>query len=98
LKKLEGSGFVCGLQLDDTSDSREAVINCNACVKAKATQSPLPANEKTESELLALVHSNLLDFSKLTHSGARYVMTFVDNYSRLLHIELSRRRVQFSLV
>jgi hypothetical protein len=92
LKKLEGSGFVCGLQLNDTSDSREAVINCDVCVKAKATQLPFPANKKTASELLAPVHSDLLNFSKLTHSGARYIITFVNNYSRLLHVELLKKK------
>jgi hypothetical protein len=42
------------------------VINCDACVKAKATQLPFPVNKKTASELLALVYSDLLNCSKLT--------------------------------
>lgn len=59
LKKLDGSGFVCCLQFVDTSDRREAVINCNA---------------------------------KLTHGRACYIITFINNYSCLLHVKLLKKK------
>ncbi|SGZ28049.1 BQ5605_C026g10262 [Microbotryum silenes-dioicae] len=81
LKKLAASGQVEGL--DWTYSDLECVgFTCNACLASKAHRLPFPPSSFHASEPLALVHSDVLSFPEESFSHKRYLVTFVDDFSR----------------
>ncbi|SGY62767.1 BQ5605_C007g04732 [Microbotryum silenes-dioicae] len=81
LKKLAASGQVEGL--DWTYSDLECVdFTCNACLTSKAHRLPFPPSSFHASEPLALVHSDVLSFPEESFSHKRYLVTFVDDFSR----------------
>ncbi|SGY29518.1 BQ5605_C002g01060 [Microbotryum silenes-dioicae] len=81
LKKLAASGQVEGL--DWTYSDLECVdFTCNACLASKAHRLPFPPSSFHASEPLALVHSDVLSFPEELFSHKRYLVTFVDDFSR----------------
>ncbi|SGZ05231.1 BQ5605_C032g11117 [Microbotryum silenes-dioicae] len=81
LKKLAASGQVEGL--DWTYSDLECVdFTCNACLASKAHRLPFPPLSFHASEPLALVHSDVLSFPEESFSHKRYLVTFVDDFSR----------------
>ncbi|SGZ06990.1 BQ5605_C031g10985 [Microbotryum silenes-dioicae] len=81
LKKLAASGQVKGLDWT-YSDSECAEFTCNACLASKAHRSPFPSLLSHAAEPLALVHSDVLSFPEESINHFRYLVTFVDDYSR----------------
>ncbi|SGY28317.1 BQ5605_C080g12972 [Microbotryum silenes-dioicae] len=81
LKKLAASGQVKGLDWT-YSDSECAEFTCNACLASKAHRSPFPLSLSHAAEPLALVHSDVLSFPEESINHFRYLVTFVDDYSR----------------
>ncbi|SGY47835.1 BQ5605_C001g00580 [Microbotryum silenes-dioicae] len=81
LKKLAASGQVKGLDWT-YSDSECAEFTCNACLASKAHRSPFPSSLSHAAEPLALVHSDVLSFPEESINHFRYLVTFVDDYSR----------------
>ncbi|SDA05397.1 BZ3501_MvSof-1269-A2-R1_Chr12-1g03381 [Microbotryum saponariae] len=57
---------------------------CNACLSAKGHCLPLPDSDSHSSERLGLVHSDVLSFPERSLTGKRYLVTFLDDYSRKL--------------
>ncbi|SGZ31712.1 BQ5605_C045g12237 [Microbotryum silenes-dioicae] len=80
-KKLAASGQVKGLDWT-YSDSECAEFTCNACLASKAHRSPFPSSLSHAAEPLALVHSDVLSFPEESINHFRYLVTFVDDYSR----------------
>ncbi|SGY35039.1 BQ5605_C002g01719 [Microbotryum silenes-dioicae] len=81
LKKLAASGQVEGL--DWTYSDLECVdFTCNACLASKAHRLPFPPSSFHASEPLALVHSDVLSFPEESFSHKRYLVTFVNDFSR----------------
>ncbi|SGY45142.1 BQ5605_C001g00252 [Microbotryum silenes-dioicae] len=81
LKKLAASGQVEGL--DWTYSDLECVdFTCDACLASKAHCLPFPPLSFHASEPLALVHSDVLSFPEESISHKRYLVTFVDDFSR----------------
>jgi len=57
------------------------------------TRSPFPKASKRESELLEIIHSDLYGPMRVKSNGkARYVVTFIDDYSKWCEIRLLRRK------
>ncbi|SGY81030.1 BQ5605_C009g05443 [Microbotryum silenes-dioicae] len=81
LKKLAASGQVEGL--DWTYSDLECVdFTCNACLASKAHRLPFPPSSFHASEPLALAHSDVLSFPEELFSHKRYLVTFVNDFSR----------------
>ena len=56
---------------------------CQACVEGKKKRDPFPPREIQTMEKLQLVHSDLCGPMQTTSfGGARYFVTFIDDYSR----------------
>lgn len=55
---------------------------CEGCVFGKQHQYPFPKGRALrETTPFELVHSDLMSFSTLSFSGAKYELTFIDDFS-----------------
>jgi transposase InsO family protein len=88
LEKLEN--MINGLNL------KEVPIHhvCEACIEGKQQRTFFPKVEATKaSKLLEHVHSNVCGPMKTTsRGGARYFVTFIDNFSRKSHVYLLKAK------
>ena len=50
------------------------------CALGKLHQRSFPKNPKRSSEILGLIHSDLLELPTLLYSKYKWVITFLDNY------------------
>ncbi|SCZ95509.1 BZ3500_MvSof-1268-A1-R1_C115g00626 [Microbotryum saponariae] len=66
------------------SDEEVEKFVCNACLSAKGHRLPFPDSDSHSSERLGLVHSDVLSFPERSLTGKRYLVTFLDDYSRKL--------------
>ncbi|SCV71301.1 BQ2448_2889 [Microbotryum intermedium] len=66
------------------SDEEVEKFVCNACFSAKGHRLPFPDSESHSQERLGLVHSDVLSFPERSRTGKRYLVTFLDDYSRKL--------------
>ncbi|GJS35543.1 zinc finger, CCHC-type containing protein [Tanacetum coccineum] len=61
---------------------------CQTCMHTKITRLPFPTIQRS-SKILELVHSDVCDLHATpTISGKKYFATFIDDYSRNLHVVL----------
>ncbi|SCZ99308.1 BZ3500_MvSof-1268-A1-R1_Chr7-2g09478 [Microbotryum saponariae] len=81
LKKLAASGQVEGLDWP-YSDFECDDFTCNACLASKAHRLPFPSSSSHAAEPLALVHSDVLSFPEESLGHKRYLVTFIDDFSR----------------
>jgi hypothetical protein len=67
---------------------------CQCCLKGKMTRKPFPRESKSRAaEILDLVHSDLCGpMAVTTPSGNRYVLTLIDDFSRLTVIYLLKQK------
>ncbi|SCV72356.1 BQ2448_3893 [Microbotryum intermedium] len=81
LRKLANSNQVKGIEwtysADDCND-----FQCDACMASKAHKLPFPLSKSHTSLSLGLVHLDLLMFPEPSVSGRRYLITFIDDFSR----------------
>ncbi|GAA6025248.1 hypothetical protein JCM10207_006239 [Rhodosporidiobolus poonsookiae] len=89
LKSLAASEHVTGL--DATTASVDG-HTCNVCHVSRSSRLPFPRSESETSSRLELVHSDILAINVPSLGGRRYVVTFVDDYSRMLWVEPLARK------
>ncbi|GAA5920688.1 hypothetical protein JCM6882_006533 [Rhodosporidiobolus microsporus] len=90
VKTLARSKDVTGLEM--RGDGVDPHSSCNTCHIARSSRLPFPLSERQTTERLELVHSDLLAINVSSIGGRRYVVTFIDDYSRMLWVEpLSRK-------
>jgi hypothetical protein len=67
---------------------------CEAYIEGKHQRTSFPKDETTRaSKLLELVHSDVCGPMKTTsHGGARYFVTFIDDFSKKTHVYLLRAK------
>jgi hypothetical protein len=67
---------------------------CEACIEGKQQRTSSPKDEATKaSKLLELVHSDVCGPMKTTScGGARYFVTFIDDFLRKTHVYLSKAK------
>jgi transposase InsO family protein len=67
---------------------------CEACIEGKQQRTSFPKDEVTKaSKLLELVHSDVCGPMKTTsHGGARYFVTFINDFSRKIHVYLLKAK------
>ncbi|SGY53860.1 BQ5605_C006g03811 [Microbotryum silenes-dioicae] len=66
------------------SDEEVEKFVCNACLSAKGHHLLFPNSDLHSSERLGLVHSDVLSLPERSLTGKRYLVTFLDDYSRKL--------------
>lgn len=78
------AGAVDGVNFTD--DDSE-ITNCETCSKGKQVKATFKASETESSEILKLVHSDLMGPQRTRSLGhAVYLLTFVDDYSRKVFV------------
>ncbi|CAF4946395.1 unnamed protein product [Pieris macdunnoughi] len=71
----------------DIESSREEHVVCNTCLKGKQTRQPFKHAGTRASALLELVHSDVCGpMEEKSLGGARYYVTFVDDWSRKVFV------------
>ena len=90
LKSLARSEHVKGLEVA-TQGSGEP-RPCNTCHLSHASRLPFPRSDRQTTELLELVHTDVLSINVPSYGGRRYVVTFVDDHSRMLWVEALARK------
>ncbi|SCZ92992.1 BZ3500_MvSof-1268-A1-R1_C076g00401 [Microbotryum saponariae] len=81
--KMVAAGLLEGLRAGYSDEEVEKFV-CNACLSAKGHRLPFPDSDSHSSERLGLVHSDVLSFPERSLTGKRYLVTFLDDYSRKL--------------
>jgi len=80
-------------QIKLKNDSEDLIRNCVACIEAKAIKQDRPRGSRPTEEIpLAKVHSDVLAMPSSTHSGKKYVISFLDDSSRYAKIELLEKK------
>ena len=73
-----------------------SVIQCEACIKGKAHRTAMPqvATHRAKKPV-DLIHSDVCGPMKVPSlSGARYFVTFIDDYSRYIVIKLMKSKAE----
>ncbi|SGY53672.1 BQ5605_C006g03788 [Microbotryum silenes-dioicae] len=83
IQKMVAAGLLEGLG-GGYSDKEVEKFACNACLSAKGHRLPFPDSDSHSSERLGLVHSAVLSLPERSLTGKRYLVTFLDDYSRKL--------------
>ncbi|SCZ94906.1 BZ3500_MvSof-1268-A1-R1_C051g00207 [Microbotryum saponariae] len=83
IQKMVAAGLLEGLRAGYSDEEVEKFV-CNACLSAKGHRLPSPDSDSHSSERLGLVHSDVLSFPERSLTGKRYLVTFLDDYSRKL--------------
>lgn len=66
---------------------------CDACTMGKLRQYPSTSSFHRASRILDIVHSDIIGpINPATTSGFRYILTFVDDYTRFNHVYLLKNK------
>lgn len=66
---------------------------CDVCLKAKQTRLPFPKSSGTSRNVLDLVHTDVCGpMQTISPSGKRYMLTFIDDFSRYTVVYLLREK------
>jgi len=94
-KKLVTEGLVSGVEL--RPDGEELTF-CASCIFAKASRKPVPKGRDPAHRATAFgeeVHSDIWGPARIQTLGHRhYYVTFTDDFSRLTHLHLLRRKAE----
>lgn len=78
LQESDRKGNIRGTTLKKLSDN----VNCEVCIEGKMTRSPFPVRTERSSESLEIIHSDVWGPARvISNSGARYFITFIDDFS-----------------
>lgn len=79
---LKMNKLVTGMNLGESLDL-SVVKNCQVCSEGKQHVLPFPSSETSSTDILQLLHSDVVGPMETQSIGkARYLLTFVDDYSR----------------
>lgn len=90
LKHMARNNLVQGMQIGDA----EKLSPCEICLSEKQTRKSFPksSGERTK-DVLEIVHSDVCGpMRTASHSGARYFVTFTDDYSRYCEIFVLKQK------
>lgn len=76
-------GAVTGMKFPNANIG---LSNCKICAKGKQSRLPFERSKRKTKQVLDLIHSDLVEMEKLSIGGARYLLTFVDDFSKKLFI------------
>jgi hypothetical protein len=85
IRRAAGSGAITGI---DFTGHKKA-NNCRTCLLQKATRRPLKGSlTKNASAIGDVIHTDIAGPLPPTLSGYKYVLSFIDGKTRLMHIYL----------
>ena len=90
LAKLKDQNMVEGISVSaaDFKLKRQGKPFCEPCTLAKQHRLPFPTSDSKSSSQLELVHMDVCGpLQEESTGGARYLATFIDDYSKLAHVE-----------
>lgn len=89
IKRIASRNIVKGTKLSNTE-----MLNCPGCIIGKGHRKPFPKNKsRTSSRLLQLVHTDVMGpFEIRTLGGSRYVITFIDDFSKCCYLYLMKSK------
>lgn len=90
IRELHKKKMVKGLEIDDLHDSKD--MRCEVCPRAKLTQSHFAPSTSKATRPMELVHSDVMQMPVPSLGGARYVVTLLDDYSRLSSVTCVARK------
>ena len=90
LSELSRKKLVNGLNIQFPNE-----INCTTCLKSKCTTKPFSSSENRATELLEIIHTDICGPVNVNSSGgARYILTFIDDYSRYVFVYFLKNKSQ----
>ena len=96
MKALKNRSLVNDFTVGNISNELElnAISQCEACIKGKSHRAAMPfAATHRATRLLELVHSDLCGpMTTASFNGARYFLTFIDDYSRFTVVKLLKTK------
>src|ERR1700693_4678884 len=75
-----------------TAFPKSPINTCEVCAKGKASRHPFPISSSHASDLLELVHSDLIRPFPVSLGRAKYAATFVDDKSRYIWVFLAENK------
>ena len=92
LKKLQDDGMVKGMNVSKINESHESV--CHGCALGKSKRLPFPKKSNhRSSKVLDLIHSDVCGpFHVPSLGGSRYFVTFTDDYSRYVTVNILKTK------
>lgn len=77
------------------SDAAIGLSNCKICAEGKQVRLPFETSKSKTSKVLDLVHSDLIGpMETQSIGGARFILTFVDDFSRKVFVFFLRKKSQ----
>lgn len=94
VKSLSSSELVEGVAFGECSTECPKVLNCEVCLQGKMTRATFPNKSENRAKgVLHLVHSDLCGaMQTATPSGKKYMVTFIDDFSKYTVVELLREK------
>ena len=95
VKRIDKEGLATGIHVRECG----VMIQCEHCVKGKATQKLYPESSMHHTEQpLDLIHSDVCGPMKTVTPGKnKYMVTFIDDYSRYTMCYLMQHKDQVAL-
>lgn len=85
IRRMTSEGLVTGMIVKGKNDN----IVCDHCLRGKMAQKPFPTSESRALNAIELIHNDVCGpMQTTTPSGNRYMVTFVDDFSRFTVVRL----------
>lgn len=89
IKEMCTKGLIDGIQIADCGIRQQ----CEVCLKAKITRLPFGKSTSKSNGVLDLIHSDVCGpMQTMSPGGKRYVLTFIDDFSRYTTIYLLKEK------
>lgn len=72
----------------------ELIKNCKVCCMGKQHVEPFKSSETRSGQVLELIHSDMCGPSDASLGAAKYILTFIDDFSRKTFIYFLKEKSQ----
>lgn len=80
---MKMTNLVDGINVVRDKQVQDEILKCEVCSKGKQSKAPFKASTTETSQILELIHSDVMGPFKTQSIGkAKYLLTFIDDYSR----------------
>lgn len=91
LIQMLGENMVSGIKFDKSL----RLSKCDVCLAGKIASTPFPKRESTTNQPLEIIHTDVCGpMRTISNGGARYFITFVDDYSRWCQVYFLKEKSQ----
>lgn len=94
VKSLTSGKFVNAIEYEECIEGCKNILNCSVCLEGKMSKMKFPQKSFNRAkQVMDMVHSDVCGPMQTTSpSGKRYVLTFIDDYSRYAVIYLIKEK------